>query len=390
MNLTLERTYKATLKFLAPLNPEETYATVVKEAIAMTKAEYGSILLGSKEGLTRVYSSAPNVYNFKVRKNGITYSVYKSNKPKIISINELLKHHPEVGRMNARSNIVLPLAYQNRPIGVLSLWSKKSKHFTQNDLRNLKYYGPLASMAIRKTQLYAETQKALMTRDLFISMASHELKTPLTTVYAYLQLMQLKLSQGEMFDVKWIDTVLNEVTRLSKLIKELLQVDQIKTGDLHYNWKACSVKEICHRAVKDFQISHQDHRIILQDELLKGNDYIWADYDKIIQILINLLTNATKFSPQGSDIIVLAKRVDNQFILEVEDHGQGIPRKELSKIFEGFYRGSNHLHEGMGIGLYLTKQIVEKHIGSIKVSSKLGKGTTITIFLPAHSNDTRT
>lgn len=383
MDNDIEVIYQSALKFLVPLTPQETYETIVVEALRLVRAEEGSIFLETNGELERVYTTSPTLTQIQPRKRGFTYRVFATNTPKILSKAEIQKIHPEIGGMRAHADILVPLSYKDQPIGVLTVLTSSKDSFTQRDVEILKLFGPLATLAIRKTQLYDETRQALETRDLFISMASHELRTPLTTIYAYMQLMQIKVVNNESLEPKWMDALLKETVRLTKLVNELLQVDQIKTGELKYTWRKCSLADIVNQAVANFQIILPDYMVVVQNKLPLLSDIIRADFDKLLRVVTNLLINAAKYSQKRSTITLRLDRKGDDVTLKVKDFGKGITKDDLPKIFEGFYRGMNSKHEGMGLGLYLSRQIVEGHNGSIQVNSKVNKGTTVEIALPA-------
>lgn len=383
METTLEKAYKSSLKLLTPLTLEETYATIVTEAVKLVKAQHGSIMLERDGALYRAYTSHPPLYEMKIRPRGFNYKVFRSNKARIIPIKRIAKEvHPIIGSTKAESDLMIPLSYENKAIGVLTLLSKPKKEFTKKDMAIAKLFSPMATLAIKKAQALHETTTALETRDLFISMASHELKTPLTTIKAYTQLLHKKIQKNEDVNSKWVERLLNEVTRLTHLINELLQVNLIKMGHLHYVWKECGLKEITKRAITDFEIANPKYNITFENGLNSHNDVVWADYDKLIQVVANLLSNASKFSRKNSEIKVTLNYQDPFYTIAVTDKGKGIHKKDLRHIFDRFYRGVNDTYEGMGIGLYLTKEIVDRHNGKVEVQSEVNQGTTVFIKLP--------
>lgn len=382
MENTLENIYKSVLKFLEPLTPEETYATVVNEALKLVKAEFGSILLNHKGDLRRVYASSPLLFKIKPTKNGYLQRVFKSRKPMMASSNEIELINSDIKVIDGRSIIIVPLSYRKQSVGVLTAASYQGKIFTTQDLSVLKTFGSLASLAIRKTQLYSETRKALETRDLFISMAAHELRTPLTSISGYIQLLHSKLADSNTPEARWIRELSAENTRLTNLVKELLEINRIKSGQFHYVWKECSLREIIGRAINNFRFTHPERKIIFDDCLESKTDLVVGDFDKLLQVVINLIGNAIKFSSISSDILITLKAYASLLSLSVEDHGKGITKEDLPKIFEGFYRGKNNSIEGIGLGLYLAKDITTRHRGSIGVKSKINKGTTFEVKLP--------
>lgn len=382
MEEILEKVYKASIKLLVPATIDETYKSIVDEAVKLVGGKYGSIFLEKEGALTRIYTTYPDLYKIKIRKNGLTYKVFNTNEPIVENISNISRVHPLMSKTGAKSDILIPLSYQNKAIGVLTILSNSTQEFTFRDLIILKMFGPLATLAIIKTQYYEETRMALETRDLFISMASHELKTPLTTVYAYMQLMQKKMESGETLKTTWVNTLLKETKRLTDLVNELLQVNQIQKGTLQFQMKKVNVVSVVKDAVNDFMITNPDRVVKINNKIQNGKSSVLGDSNKIFQVIINLLNNAAKHSNKQSVIAVFLDRKENNLMIRIRDQGTGIPKKDLPKLFDQFYRGNNHNKEGMGLGLYLTKRIVDEHEGSIYIASKVKKGTTVKIILP--------
>lgn len=382
MNNLLDKVYKSGLRFLIPLTLEETYEIIVKEATRLVKGDMGSILLYKKGQLERVYASNPALYNIKPRKRGLMYQVYKSRQPRILTVQEIIKIHPEIELTEARADISIPLTYFNRSMGVLSILSTKKGDFTEKELLLLKLLGPLASMAIRKAQLYQELKRSLDVRDRFIALAAHELRTPLTSVNGYVQLLQSRMNNTNSTEGRWVQQLSWECLRLKNLVNELLEINRIKTGQLQYVFKECDLKTVITRARNDFKFTHPDRKIVFYDQIDAPYAIVIGDFDKLIQITTNLVDNAVKYSPQDTPIYISLRNRKNVYELEITDQGIGIPKNELPQVFEGFYKGEDNHKEGFGLGLYLSSEIIKKHSGTIDIKSKIGKGTSIKIKIP--------
>ena len=175
-----------------------------------------------------------------------------------------------------------------------------------------------------------------------------------------------------------------ESYRLTQLVNELLEIDRIKTGQFRYIWKECSLKEVINRALMDFRFTHPEYKVNFKNKLAVGHDRVIGDYNKLLQVIINLLDNAAKFSPPEKEITISLKSRYGYIILEIKDKGKGISKKELPKVYEMFYRGKNHTREGIGVGLFLAKNIIIQHHGTISIHSKENKGTIVEIKLPKH------
>lgn len=384
-NIVYEKIYSAALKLLYQLTPEKTYATIVNEAKKLVDAKHGTIFLVEKDTLKRVYATSPILYEITPRESGFTSKVYKKNLPYLLSKNDLLKLHPEFKKLNVGSDIGVPLTYSNKTIGVLAVFSKNNITFTQEDLSILRIFSPLVSLAVRNIELYSEAKKSLEERDLFISMAAHELKTPLTTASIYSQLLLRKISNTKYSETQIKMKLSNEITRLTNLVNELLQVNQIKTGSLKFIFKKCDLCSVVEGAITAFENIYKDNPINFKNELKNRYCFVKGDFDKLFQVVINLLNNAAKFSPKKSPIDILLTYEDSKYILEIRDYGPGINKKDLPQIFERFYKGAGKKRDGLGLGLFLVRNVIDKHRGEIFVSSKRTQGTTFSIVLPMYN-----
>lgn len=381
MDNILEKITKASIHFLTPLTSEETYKIVVEEAKKLVKAEYGSIILSQNNKLVRVYSSSEILKGIVVRKKGFTYRASKSKQPFVVDAGRIAKFHEEIRSLGIMATIYIPLAYKEESIGILSLHSKESGHFTNKELEILKLFGTLATLAIRKTQLYDETKKALEIRDLFIAMAAHELRTPLTALNGYIQLLVTKIGGKQSIEGRWIRELNSECKRLVALVNELLEVNRIRSGELKYIWQVCRLREIINKAVSNFEFNFPGRVLIFTDNLKEEKDMVIGDYDKILQAINNVLDNAVKYSSSSNSIKLNLGSNRTYLIIKVTDQGKGISKKDLTKIFEGYYRGEKNAPEGMGLGLYITQNIVKQHRGFIKIKSRMDIGTTLELRL---------
>ncbi len=379
---TLARIYKSSLKFLVPLSTEETYSIVVDEAVKLIGGEDGVVLLGEKSGLSKIYASSPSTHALPIRKRGYAYNCFKKQQAFVVQQANLYKTHPFVKKEGVRSVIFIPLSYRNKAVGVLAVRARENCLFTQKELDILQLYGAMASLGIRKVQLHDEMVEALEMRDLFMSMAAHELRTPITTIYGYAQLLENKFKDHGSNEARWVGEMCRESGRLNLLVNDLLEINRIRAGRSQYVWKECSLKEIVEQATRDVQFSFSDHQLAVEDGLRPGHDLIIADQNKLLQVVINILDNACKFSPANTKIHVGLSSLKSILILKIEDRGSGISRRDLPRVFEGFYRGRDPDREGMGLGLYLSKNIIDEHHGSIRLRSKLNFGTTVEIRLP--------
>jgi len=228
-------------------------------------------------------------------------------------------------------------------------------------------------------------------KDQFISMASHELKTPITTIRGQAQLMlrrltkQKELSQ-EFADVRTALEKIDEQTyRLSALVDDLLDLGSIRAGKIELRPGRCDLCEIC-RGVVDEQCLLTGR--VIEVELPETPVMLEADSERLSQVGTNLVSNAIKYSPDGSPVKVSVVRQENTARLAVQDFGQGMEKEQLKHIFEPFYRApeaQSSKKSGWGLGLVICKDIVERHGGRIWCESREGEGSTFYVELPLHT-----
>ncbi|MBI2074298.1 MAG: GAF domain-containing sensor histidine kinase [Candidatus Levybacteria bacterium] len=382
MKNLLEKINNSALKLLMPLKSQEIYKIVVEDAVKLVQGDDGLILLQMSGSLKNVYGSSHMAALVKVRKRGHAYNVFKKQRVDVIHHKEFAKVHSDIEATGVKSVILIPLSYQHKSTGVLAIRSYKRDYFVNNEPSILKLFGSMASLAIKKAQLNSEMEKSLQVRDLFISVAAHELRTPLTTINGYVQLLHSRLSIQNSLESRWVKQLLLESKRLSQLINELLEISRIKAGKLQYVWKECDIKEIVKRSADNFKFKYADRNIIVEDQLNGESGLIVGDFDKLTQVVNSVLENAAKYSSPDTEILAVITSKSRYFCIFITDKGKGIPMQEITKVFEGFYKGEDSSEEGMGLGLYLAKDIVTRHHGRIKIHSVLNKGTTVEIHLP--------
>lgn len=380
MEKYLQKISNASLKFLEPLDSSVTYKTVVKEGIELVGGKYGTLLLEKNGVFEPAYSTLP--ISLERRKNGFTYRTYREQKTYLIHKKEFGPVYPALENLGITLLIHIPLSYKKTTVGVLIINSEEEINFSDDELGIFQLFGSLATLAIRKMELYNDTKKALDTRDLFISMAAHELRTPLTSVNGYIQLLFNRLSKSPNIEGKWATQLLYESKRLTLLVNELLEVERIKTGDLQYMWAQCSLRIITNRAINNLSFTFPKRKIIFKDLLNQTSDEVIGDFDKILQVITNLLENAAKFSLEDTDIILSLSANQKNQIISIQDFGRGISEEKLPHVFDGYPTDKNAVPQGMGLGLYLVKNIIKLHRGKVQITSKIEKGTTVEIFLP--------
>jgi PAS domain S-box-containing protein len=220
-------------------------------------------------------------------------------------------------------------------------------------------------------------------KDHFISMASHELKTPITTLKGLTQLLVRKLErQGMQEPLSALSRMNAQISRLVKLIDELLDVSKIQAGRLDYEEESVDIDALVHETVEVLQPGIPTH-ILNVSEVTHA--VIVGDKDRLGQVLTNLITNAVKYSPGANNVDITLSTSKQTATISVHDYGVGIPQAHLKYIFDRFYRvydSRNKAFPGLGIGLHIAYEIVKRHGGDITVESEEGKGSTFIVSLP--------
>lgn len=217
-------------------------------------------------------------------------------------------------------------------------------------------------------------------KDDFISIASHELKTPITSIKGFIHLLKKDHEEYERSS-KFLNRIDNQLNKLGDLIEDLLDISRVPSGKMSYKTEEFDMGELVEQVVDDMQ-EISDHKIVLHDGV---HIHVGADRDRISQVLINLINNAIKYSPDSDKVVVELAELKKEIEVRVKDYGIGIDTDEKDKIFDRFYRvkdPSGKTFPGLGIGLYLSREIAERHNGKIWVESKKGHGSVFHFSLP--------
>ncbi len=297
-----------------------------------------------------------------------------------------------VPTMHLASLLILPLRTRREMLGALLIAANDpDRQMTDEKLPLAEILAERASLAIDNAKLYTEQVEARRKvedlsrlKDEFLSIASHELRTPVTSIKGYTQLAKTLIREEDLeTSEEYLDIALDQIDRMSRLILELLDVSRIETGRLEMRHEPIPWTTFVRDVVQRHHTAVCDRRFHLN--VPSDGVVVTGDRDRLEQVLGNLLENAVKYSPDGSEIFIDVKEQGNQIVTSVCDRGIGIPVDELGQIFERFHRGrqvSSTNYAGLGLGLYITRQIVERHGGSIWVESKEGSGTTFFFALP--------
>lgn len=220
-------------------------------------------------------------------------------------------------------------------------------------------------------------------KDEFMSLASHELKTPLTSAKAYIQLLS-KLIEEDHKGFGLIERAVVSISRLESLINDLLDLSKIKAGKLQYHMESINFNEVLENSVESAMHLSSTHKIIVEN---LTNLTLTGDKVRLEQVLNNLLENAIKYSPEANTVEVSVSQVNDKVVVSIKDEGIGIPKESIKHLMERYYRVDNNSvrFPGLGMGLYISTEILKRHGGKLWVKSKENQGSIFYFDLPINT-----
>ena len=227
-----------------------------------------------------------------------------------------------------------------------------------------------------------EQKREMEKKDQFISMASHELKTPVTSLKAYTEILMMELEPGNTTGaLSILDKMNKQIDKLTRLIGDLLDASKVNSEQLNFYLEKIDFNELVEEVTGIIQLTSNKHKIELQ---LSESQIIEGDRERLGQVITNLLSNAIKYSPEADRIIVSSLINDDGIKLCVQDFGIGIPLEEQPKLFNRFFRVMNNTYPGLGLGLFICNEIIKRHSGRMEFKSQEGKGSVFCFTLPIH------
>ena len=295
--------------------------------------------------------------------------------------------------MGVRAMIVAPMIWEERGIGSIVVARGHAGAFTDKEIALLRTFADQAAIAIQNARLFREIQQksrelevASQHKSEFLANMSHELRTPLNAIIGFSEVL-LERMFGELNEKQddYLKDIHTSGRHLLSLINDILDLSKVEAGRMELEPSRFDVPTAIGNAMTLVRERAQRHGIALRIEVAPGVGEIVADERKFKQILLNLLTNAVKFTPDGGRVDVLAHRAGGMLEVAVRDTGIGIAQGDRQAVFEEFRQVGRHYtnkQEGTGLGLALTKRFVELHGGRIRLESEPGKGSTFTFTIP--------
>jgi len=292
--------------------------------------------------------------------------------------------------LNFHSYICAPLVARGHSLGTITFGlSESSRRYVPSDLELVQELALRIAQAVDNAQLYREAQEAIHMREEFLSLAAHELKTPLTGLRGYAQLLNRQLDKGDLSDLarfrRALDSILEQSDRLTHLVSRLLDVSRLDLGWLVIQPSVTDLTGLVEGVVRLAQANPNKHRVIL-----KASDIplvVMLDPIRFEQVVISLVDNAIKYSPEGGQVELQLDwlRDSDTITLRVTDQGLGIPVEHRQHIFDRFYQAHRGAYlGGMGLGLHIAQQIVTLHGGQITAEFPEEGGTHFIVTLPGN------
>jgi PAS domain S-box-containing protein len=332
-----------------------------------------------------------------VTSNTVVADVVRSGQPRLFEsvsdaqladVARSSEHLDMLRALGYRAVMMVPLIARGQILGSIRLaLTTPDRVYSPDDLVVAAELARHAALALDNARLYRAAQEATRTREEFLSIASHEMKTPLTSLKVGSQLMQ-RVVGAPNIDVghaqRLAARLYGEAGRLEALVLDLLDVSRMQRGAFELHRESVDLAALARRACERYVHAPErtaQHAVLLDaPEPVEGN----LDPGRLDQVLTNLISNALKYSPVGGTVRVSVRREADEALLIVEDEGVGIPPEEQEQLFQPFIRGRDAQRHapGTGLGLYITEQIVAMHSGSISVRSVVDEGSTFVVRLP--------
>jgi signal transduction histidine kinase len=306
----------------------------------------------------------------------------------LADLDDYLRRYPHMARTQSatrsRTMAFLPLPGQRGPVGVLLVAFHEDRHLEEADRAFLTALTHQTALGLERASLHEETQRAVRMREDFLSVAAHELRTPLTSLKLQLQRAERALGPDTRAHMeKPLEHALRQVGRLTQLVESLLDVSRIAQGRLELELGPVDVGALLRDVATRMEPVFTRARCPLRLEVPEGTPRALADAERLDQVFVNLLSNAAKYGA-GKPVHVRLRQVEDQVRVEVRDAGIGIPPEALPRLFGRFERAaSERYYGGLGLGLYISRQLLEAMGGRVFVESRPQEGATFTVVLEA-------
>jgi signal transduction histidine kinase len=349
----------------------------------------GRVILAATRGYNESFD--PEAMDSETLRSGLVGKVLASGHPHMAK--NVYDHENYIAAaFETRSQLTIPLTHKQNVIGAVAIESDKEDAFHPQVAETAIRVTDHAAVAIANALLYSQVNAANRAKSEFVSMVSHELKTPMTSIRGYTDLM-LSGATGPLADQQknFLETIRANVRRMGTLIQDLTDISRIETGHLHIEPSIIAFASVVSETLQLLQGALDEKKMRLHTDVPANLPLIYADQARLVQVLTNLLSNACKYSPPETDIYLTVRaEIGDKLAVPmmrctVRDTGYGISPEDQAKLFTKFFRASDsniRQSPGTGLGLSITKGIVELHGGEISFESEVGQGTAFHFTAP--------
>jgi len=412
-NTYLEALHEVSLGLISRLEIDDLLVALIVRLVEMLDAQSGAVLLHTDESDEIEYKVGIGIFAKKIGQRikpgqGLTGQVWATDKPIIINgYDSWPGRDPGFVYKKSEAGVAVPLKSGSKRLGVLVVAydTDSRKNIDQTTLHLLTRFADLGAVALDNAQLYNEAKLARQTAEIanqaksdFLANVSHEFRTPLTSVLGFAKLIEKRLkpvfdqveapSRKTQRSIKQItqniNIIISEGERLTALINDVLDLAKIEAGKIDWQMEALNINEVVQQAIHATSSLYTTKQIDFRQEIPTNIPLVYGDRNRLIQVMINLISNAVKFTEVG-EIACRITLQKHQLVVSLKDSGLGIPESEIELIFEKFRQVGNTLTdkpEGTGLGLSICKHIIEHHQGDIWVESVLGQGSCFSFSLP--------
>jgi signal transduction histidine kinase len=382
------------------LDLDELLQQITATATELLDCEAASILLYDEKNPRLYFAAATGSDPAKLAEipvpmeGSLAGTIFRTNQPIILNhADQDPRHYSNVSdsiKFKVNTLLGVPMPMKDRTVGVLEAINKKDDVFTESDIALLSVTAAHAAIAINNARLLTTTRQALdkvrevnSIKSNFLSLASHELRTPLGIVIGYATFLQDE-AKGTLSE--HAQQVLNAASQMRSLLDQMNNLTLLQTDEMEMHPMKISVQDILNFACDEIKYSAARRDMALVFAFDDNPIYLNIDPEKTTLAFVNLLNNAIRFSPQGSEIVIGAIEQGDKVMVWIQDHGIGIPVDKLEKVFEEFYQiepPNTRSYGGLGIGLTIAKGLIEVQGGKIWAESEgANNGSTFKVILP--------
>jgi len=386
--------YEAGKEISTSLSRQATLAVIVNQVSKLAVTESSLVFLYDTDAGEYVAEAGAGVPLDRLREfrfgNGVGLhgqAVRNALPVRCGNVEETVGVEPFLSELKVSSLLVVPLLSNETVLGTITALGRNGRRaFTPDDQEVLTMFASQASIALTNALLYERTKELDRMKSEFVAVVSHEVRTPLTSIKGSLELLGderfhvLPPPQRELLSICQANT-----ERLINLINDILDFSKLESSKLSLNFESVEVGKIVPEAVDHIRNLAAIKGIAIDVHMEGSAGVIEADPMRVAQVITNLLGNAIKFSPEKGKIEVWARGTDDEVIVDVRDHGKGISQRDMSRLFQRFAQldsSTTRKAGGTGLGLVISKGIVEQHGGKIWAESAAGKGSTFSFSLP--------